>query len=237
LRRLSRRTLVHDLAGRNGGWALLLLGLHSLLSLQLRALLLEKCLLLSELSLLRLSVCVLRLRLLRLCLCLGLSLLGPLSSLLLLAVVWSRAGCNVEAVVDLLRDGLDFRPELLFNTVQVETIFVCDEVDGKTEVPEPAGATNTVKVGLRVLGKVEVDDNVDGLDVDAAREEVGAHQVSADAITEVMEDAVAVGLQHLRMRVETRITELCDLLRQKLDAVGRVTKYDRLIDLELERKR
>jgi hypothetical protein len=228
--------LVHDLAGRNGGWALLLLGLHSLLSLQLCALLLEECLLLSELSLLRLSLCVLRLSL-RLCLCLCLSLLGPLSSLLLLAVVWSRAGCDVEAVVDLLRDGLDFRPELLLDTVQVETIFICDEVDGKTEVSEPAGATNTVKVGLRVLGEIEVNDDVDGLDVNAAREEVGAHQVSADAITEVMEDAVAVGLQHLRMRVETRITELCDLLRQKLDAVGRVTKYDRLIDLELERKR
>ena len=39
---------------------------------------------------------------------------------------------------------------------------------------KPSGTADTVKVGLRVLREVEVDDDVDGLDVDAAREEVCA---------------------------------------------------------------
>ena len=46
-----------------------------------------------------------------------------------------------------------------------------------------------------------------------------------------MEDPVTVGLQHLCMRVEARVAKLGDLLRQKLDSVGRITEYDGLIDL------
>ena len=38
------------------------------------------------------------------------------------------------------------------------------------------------------------------------------------------------------MRVETRITQLGDLLREKLDTVGGVTENDRLVDLELPKE-
>ena len=48
-----------------------------------------------------------------------------------------------------------------------------------------------------------------------------------------MEDAVAVRLQHLRVDVKARISELGDLLREQLDAVDRVAEDDRLVDLEL----
>ena len=60
-----------------------------------------------------------------------------------------------------------------------------------------------MKVGLRVLREIEVDDDVYGLNIDTASEEVRADEVAADAVTEVVEDAVAVGLQHLGVRVET----------------------------------
>lgn len=43
-------------------------------------------------------------------------------------------------------------------------------------------------------------------------------------------------LKHLGVRVETRITQLGDLLREKLDTVGGVTENDRLVDLELPKE-
>lgn len=49
-----------------------------------------------------------------------------------------------------------------------------------------------------------------------------------------MEDAVAVRLEHARVRVEARVAELGDLLGEELDAVGRVAEDDRLVDLELQ---
>lgn len=76
--------------------------------------------------------------------------------------------CDVEGLVDSLRDRLDLRSEFLFNAVEVEAIFVGNEVDGETKVTESSGTTDTMKVGFRVLGEVEVDDNVDGLNVDTA---------------------------------------------------------------------
>ena len=77
---------------------------------------------------------------------------------------------------------------------------------------ETATAPNTMQVGFRVLGEIKVDDNIDGLNVDTPGEEVGAHQIAADAIAKVVEYAVPVGLQHLGMRVETRISLLSDFL-------------------------
>ena len=42
-------------------------------------------------------------------------------------------------------------------------------------------SADSVQVGLGHLGEVEVDDDVDGLDVDASCEEVGRDQVAAEA--------------------------------------------------------
>lgn len=109
-----------------------------------------------------------------------------------------------------------------------------------------------MEVRLGVLGEVKVDDDVDGLDVDSASEEVctdedrlaeedrgrrnertGADEVAANAIAEVVEDAVAVVLEHLGVRVEARVAEFGDLLGEEFDAVGRVAEDDGLVDLEL----
>jgi hypothetical protein len=92
------------------------------------------------------------------------------------------------------RDRLDLRAQLLLDAVQVEPVVVRDEVDRQAQVPKPPRAADAVQVGLAVFREVEVDDDVDGLDVDAAREEVAADEVAAEAVAEVVEDAVAVGL-------------------------------------------
>lgn len=55
--------------------------------------------------------------------------------------------------------------------------------------------------GWSHLGEVKVDDDVDGLDVDAPGEEVGRHEVLASALSELVEDLVAVVLRHLGVDV------------------------------------
>lgn len=41
-------------------------------------------------------------------------------------------GRDVQRRVDNLGDRLDFRSQLLFNTMQIETILISDEVDGNS---------------------------------------------------------------------------------------------------------
>ena len=93
------------------------------------------------------------------------------------------------------------------------------------EPPRPADA---VQVRLRVFGEVKVDDDVDGLDVDAPREQVGRDEVAARAVAEVVEDAVAVGLNHFGVDVEAGVPQLRDFLGQELHPVDGVAEDDGL---------
>lgn len=81
-------------------------------------------------------------------------------------------GCHVQALIDRLWYRLDLGAEFLLDSVQIEAVVVGYEVDGETQVTETTGATDTMEVGLSVLGEVEVDDDVDGLDIDTASEKV-----------------------------------------------------------------
>ena len=53
-----------------------------------------------------------------------------------------------------------------------ESILVCNQVDGDTQMTEATRTTNTMQVSFGHLGEVEVDDHVHGLDVDTAGEQV-----------------------------------------------------------------
>ena len=150
--------------------------------------------------------------------------------------VGATPGSDVKRTIDMLGDGSNLRPKLLLDTVEVEAIFIRHQVDGETQMSEPAGTANTVKICFRVLGEIKVDDNIDGLNIDATSEEVGAHEVSTHAVSEVVEDAVTVRLQHFRVRVEARISEVGDLLCEQFDAVRRVAEDYRLVDLQLIRR-
>ena len=81
-----------------------------------------------------------------------------------------------------------------------------------------------MKVSLGHLGEVEVDDDVDGLDVDTSGEEIAADQVPAEAGSEVVEDSVAVSLGHLGVDVVAGVTQLSDLLGQQLHSLCGVTE-------------
>ena len=94
--------------------------------------------------------------------------------------------------------------------------------------------TYSVEVRFTVLGEVEVDNDVNGLDIDTTGEEVRADKVPADAIAEIVEDAVAVGLEHFRMGVKAGVAKFCDFFGQEFDAVGAIAENNGLIDLELK---
>lgn len=140
---------------------------------------------------------------------------------------------HVKAPVNGGGDGADFGAQLLLDSSEGVAILVRDEVDGKTEVAKASRSADAVQVGLGVLGEVEVDNDVDGLDVDTAREQVRRDEVAGGAVAELVEDAVAVGLLHLGVDVVAGVSELGNLLGQELDAVDRVAEDDGLVDLEL----
>ena len=125
-----------------------------------------------------------------------------------------RVLVNVKALVDARGNGLDLGAEIAFNVVEVEAVVPVNEVDGQTKVAVAAGAANAVQVGLSVLGEVEVDDDINGLNVNATGEEVGADQVSADTVAEIVEDTVTGVLLHPSVAVEARVAEFGDFLGQ-----------------------
>lgn len=69
-----------------------------------------------------------------------------------------------------------------------------------------------MQIRFRILGEVEIDNDVDCLDIDTSRQQIGTDQVSGDAVSEVVEDTIAVCLEHLRMRVEAGIAQFGYLL-------------------------
>jgi len=97
---------------------------------------------------------------------------------------------------------------------------------------ETAHSGYAMEVGLRILGEVKVDDDVDGLDVDAAGEEVGAHEVAADPIAEVVEDTIAVDGAFWRVS-RSMSSELRNFFGEEFDAVVGIAENDGLVDLQL----
>ena len=63
----------------------------------------------------------------------------------------------------------------------------------------------------------------------------GADEVPAESGPEVVEHPVSVRLRHAGVNVVAGVAELSDLLGQQLDALGRVTEDDALVDLLQER--
>jgi len=87
-------------------------------------------------------------------------------------------------------------------------------------VPESTGTANAVQIGFRILGKIEVDHDVDRLDIDTTCQQVRADQVATHAVAEIVEHAVPVLLKHPGVRVKARVSQLGNLFRQKLHTVG-----------------
>lgn len=103
-------------------------------------------------------------------------------------------------------------------------------------MPKTSGTTNSVQICLGILGEVKVNNHVHSLDVDTTSQQVRTDEVPTDAVSEVVEHAVSVMLQHARMRVEAGVSKFGNFLSQKLNAVCRIAEYDGLIYLEFREK-
>jgi hypothetical protein len=87
---------------------------------------------------------------------------------------------------------LNLSAKFLLNPIEVETILIGHKVDSETQMSKASGTTNSMKIGLRVLGEIKVDDDIDGLNVDTPGEEIRTDEISADAVAKVVEYTVAV---------------------------------------------
>lgn len=121
---------------------------------------------------------------------------------------------RVKGGVDLGGYGSDFGVELLFNSVEVESIVVGDEVDSKAKMSESARSADSVEISLGVSWEVKVNDHIHRLDINATSEQVGRHQTAASSVTEVVEHSVTVLLNHTGVDIETRESQLGNLLSQ-----------------------
>jgi len=83
-----------------------------------------------------------------------------------------------------------------------------------------------MEIGLSVLGEVKVDNNIDSLDIDTTSQQIAANEVTTGSIAEVVEDTIAVVLNHAGMAVKARVSELGNLLSKKFDTIGGITKDD-----------
>lgn len=79
---------------------------------------------------------------------------------------------DVEILVDCSGNRLNSAAKFLFNFVEIVPIIPCHKVDGNTQVTKASATTNSMEVGLSVLGEVEVNDDVDGLNINTTSEKI-----------------------------------------------------------------
>lgn len=139
----------------------------------------------------------------------------------------------VEVAVNLARNGLDLRAQLLLDLVQTKAVLVGDQIDRQTQVTKASRATNAMQVGLRCLWKIEIDDHIHRLNVDSASEQIRADQVTSGTVAELVEHSVAISLLHFGMNIKAAVTQLSDFFRKQLDTIHTVTENDTLIYVQL----
>lgn len=126
---------------------------------------------------------------------------------------------HVETFVDIPWDWPDFCAKLLLNSVEGKPVVIGDQVDGNTEVSKPSASANPVEVSLGHLGKVEIDDDIDSLDVDSSGEQITTDEIATETSSEIVEDPVAMSLGHLGVNVVAGVPKLSNLLCKQFDSL------------------
>ena len=143
---------------------------------------------------------------------------------------------GVEVLVDVLRDGLDLRVQVIFNVKHVVLVVLADKVDSQTQVTEPTGTTDSVQVRIGLSREVEVDDNVDRDDIDTSGKHIRGNQATRLSLLEIVENPVSVTLVHLGVNEEARVAKLTDFARKQLNTLCTIAEDDRLRDVKLSEK-
>ena len=65
-----------------------------------------------------------------------------------------------------------------------------NEVDGETQVAETTWSTDSMEVSLCKTWEVEINDNVNGKDIDTSGEDIGTYQTSGLTILEIVVNSI-----------------------------------------------
>jgi hypothetical protein len=91
-----------------------------------------------------------------------------------------------------------------------------------------------MEVCLRVLREVKVDYDVYRLDINTTGEKIRANEIAANAVAKIVENAIPVRLEHLGMRIKTRVAQLGNFFGEEFHPIGGIAENDRLVNLKLE---
>jgi hypothetical protein len=133
---------------------------------------------------------------------------------------------HVQRLVDHLGDGCNSGSEFVFNSVKGGAIFHRYQIDGNSKMSKATRSSDSVQVRFGHLGKVEVDHNVNRLNVNTSRKQIGTDKIAAEAVAEVVENPISMRLGHLSVNVVARVAQLGYLFGQKFDTLRRVAEYN-----------
>jgi len=125
-----------------------------------------------------------------------------------------------------LETSLDVRHDLL-------VLLSADEADSKALGAEATGSANTVEVLIRLARHVEVDDDIDLLNVDAAAKQVRGHHDAVLTFLEALVDLEPLLLREGAEAGDGRELLTLDDLVQLLGSGLCLRKHDDLVELEV----
>lgn len=79
---------------------------------------------------------------------------------------------NIQTAVNHWRNCANLRTKFLFHFSKRMPIFVGDQIDRQAQVSKTTRSSNSMEIGLTVLGKVKVDHDIDRLNVDTSCKQV-----------------------------------------------------------------
>src|SRR5204863_4595685 len=112
----------------------------------------------------------------------------------------------------------------------VEGLVPQHERDGHAGLAGPGGASRPVQVGLVVLGRIEVDDDIDGVDVQSTGGDVGCDQDGEATLGEVFERALPRVLAEIAVNGGRFDALLAQLPREAIGAPFGATEHEGLRD-------
>ena len=141
----------------------------------------------------------------------------------------SRSVVHVAGGVDNRGQLTDADFKAVLDLLQRLAILIsAHESDGEALGAETTGTSDTVEVGVGVLGHVVVEDNVDSLNVHATSEEVGGHQDSLLEILELLISGESLLLAHPPVYGDGREVLFYQQLRQSDTSLDRLHEDDDL---------
>lgn len=95
---------------------------------------------------------------------------------------------------------------------------------------ESSTSTHPMQVSLSTIWEIEVNDYVNGGNINASGEEICGNQTPALPFPEIMKNFIPFLLRHSGMNVVAGEIHLKDFLGQKFHSEGRIAKNDHLLN-------